>query len=97
MLLPPIARSLPISEILLASGVARDLRVVMVDTREAFCCGLVVGWGHMFGIFPEDRPLSFMWIIPTSCLMTLAYAALISTIWPSIISRHSKDIAFREY
>lgn len=71
--------------------------VAIQATAVGMLCGLVVGWGHMFGIFPEDRPLSFMWIIPTSCLMTLAYAALISTIWPRIISRHSKDIAFREY
>ena len=44
--------------------------------------GLVVGWGHTFGVFPEDRPLSFMWIIPSSCLVTLLYAVLASTIRP---------------
>ena len=44
--------------------------------------GLVVGWGHTFGVFPEDRPLSFMWIIPSSCLVTLLYAVLVSAIRP---------------
>ena len=44
--------------------------------------GLVVGWGHTFGVFPEDRPLSFMWIIPSSCLVTLLYAYLASAVRP---------------
>ena len=44
--------------------------------------GLVVGWGHTFGVFPQDRPLSFMWIIPSSCLVTLLYAYLASALRP---------------
>jgi Na+/proline symporter len=50
--------------------------IVVQATCAGMLFGLVVGWGHTFGVFPPDRPLSFMWIIPSSCLVTLLYAYL---------------------
>ncbi len=70
--------------------------VAIQATCAGMLCGLVVGWGHTFGVFREDRPLSFMWIIPSSCLVTLVYAALISAIRPRIPDRRGNDIACRE-
>lgn len=70
--------------------------VAIQATCAGMFLGLLVGWGHTFGVLPEDRPLSFMWIIPSSCLATLAYAALISAIWPRKTDRRGNEIGLRE-